>query len=83
MSTWIDENGLTIVGTVPANAAAEVRAYVQPYRGRMLAHLRVFVLDQQGVGRPTKKGIAIDPRDLPELARAVEALLVTSKSTSA
>jgi hypothetical protein len=77
--TYMDENGLEIVKTFAENGSSEVRAYVQSYEDRLLAHVRVFVRNKQGVGRPTPKGIALDVRDLPQLAEAVKALLIASK----
>jgi hypothetical protein len=79
---WVDENGLSILKVFSRHEKMEMRAYVQEHEGRPLAHLRLFARDKHGIGRPTKKGIAIETRDLPEFAEAVQALLVASGSSS-
>jgi hypothetical protein len=57
------------------NSKEEVKAYLDVYKGRKLAHLRVFVEGEDGVDHPTKKGLAVRVADLPKLRDAVEALL--------
>jgi hypothetical protein len=76
--SFIDENGLQIVSTLSANDRGEVRAYVQEFMGHELAHVRYFMRDKEGRARPTKKGIAVDVRELPRLAEAVDALLAAA-----
>jgi hypothetical protein len=76
--SFIDENGLRVVSTLSANERGELRAYVQEFNGRELAHVRQFMRDKQGRARPTKKGIAVDVRELPKLADAVDALLAAA-----
>jgi hypothetical protein len=58
----------------PKNAYEEVRAYLQEYKGQMLAHIRVFITDKNDIDHPTRKGIAVTLNDLPKLAEAVAAL---------
>jgi hypothetical protein len=76
--SFIDENGLRVVSTLAGNGRGEVRAYVQEFKGRELAHVRYFMRDKDGRARPTKKGIAVDVRELPKLAEAVDALLAAA-----
>jgi len=76
--TFVDENGLRVVSTLAENGRGELRAYVQEFNGRELAHVRHFMRDKEGRARPTKKGIAVDVRELPKLAEAVDALLAAA-----
>ena len=78
---YVDENGLEIVKVFGENGSKEFRAYIQSYDERLLAHVRVFARNKQGIARPTPKGIAVEIRDLPELAQAVEALLTTTSQS--
>ena len=70
-----------VVNVFVKNAFEEVRAYLQPYKGGQLAHIRVFTPDKNDVDRPTKKGIAVNVRDLPKLAVAVDALLAATEAS--
>ena len=70
-----------VVNVFAKNAFEEVRAYLQPYMGRQLAHIRVFSPDKNEIDRPTSKGIAVDIRDLPKLAQAVDALLAATEAS--
>jgi hypothetical protein len=74
-------NEMKVVHTFVKNAFEEVRAYLQPYKGGQLAHIRVFKPDKNDVDRPTKKGIALSIRDLPKLAQAVDALLAATEAS--
>jgi hypothetical protein len=77
--TWIDENGLQVAGSFSQTDKGEVRAYVQPFKGRELAHIRHFIRGKDGLARPTKKGIAVDVAELPKLADAIAALLAIAE----
>jgi hypothetical protein len=79
---YVDENGLEIVKVIAQTDATELRAYVQSYEGRLLAHVRLFVRNKQGMARPTGKGIALEPHELPSLGEAVKALAAASKAAS-
>ena len=72
--TWVDENGLSIAKAFSHNGSVEIRAYIQEFSGRELAHVRNFVRDKDGRFRPTKKGIAVDVSELPQLTDAIDAL---------
>jgi hypothetical protein len=65
---------MKVVHTFEKNSFDEVWAYLQPFRGNDLAHIRVFTLADDEM-RPKKQGIAINVRDLPKLAEAVAALV--------
>ena len=78
-TTTADE--MTVVHTFVKDAFEEVRAYLQPYKGSQLAHIRVFTPDKNDVDRPTKRGIAVNIRDLPKLAQAVDALLAATEAS--
>lgn len=56
---------------------AKVRAYVQVYRGKPLAHIREFVEPRDQPGAPliaTKAGITVALADLDQLRACVDAL---------
>jgi hypothetical protein len=72
---------MQVVNVFVKNAFEEVRAYLQPYKGGQLAHIRVFTPDKNDVDRPTRKGIALNIRDLPKLAQAVDALLAATEAS--
>ena len=72
--TWIDENGLRIAKAFSHNGTGEVRAYIQEFNGLELAHIRYFVRGKDGRFRPTRKGIAVDVGELPQLTDAIDAL---------
>jgi hypothetical protein len=72
-ATTADE--MKVVHTFEKNSFDEVWAYLQPFRGNDLAHIRVFTLGADDEMRPKKQGIAINVRDLPKLAEAVAALV--------
>jgi hypothetical protein len=72
---------MQVVNVFVKNAFEEVRAYLQPYKGGQLAHIPVFTPDKNDVDRPTKKGIALNIRDLPKLAQAVDALLAATEAS--
>jgi hypothetical protein len=76
-----DDDQMHVVNVFVKNAFEEVRAYLQPYKGGQLAHIRVFTPDKNDVDRPTKKGIALSIRDLPKLAQAVDALLAATEAS--
>ena len=74
-------NEMKVVHTFVKNAFEEVRAYLQPYKGGQLSHIRVFTPDKNDVDRLTKKGIALSIRDLPKLAQADDALLAATEAS--
>jgi hypothetical protein len=79
-NTWVDENGLHIAKAFSHNGTGEVRAYIQEYNGRELAHIRHFIRGKDGRARPTKKGIAVEVGELPQLADAIDALLAVAEA---
>ena len=70
-ATTADE--MKVVYTFVKNSFDEVWAYLQPFRGHDLAHIRVYTLGADDEMRPKKQGIAVNVRDLPKLAEAVAA----------
>jgi hypothetical protein len=66
---------MQVVHTFAKNAFDEVRAYLQPFKGHDLAHIRIFTLGDDDEMRFTEKGVAINVRDLPKLAEAVAGLV--------
>ena len=57
----------------------EVRAVLQPYRGKVWTHVRRYYPDSDGEMRPGK-GIGVPIDQLPQLHAAVGALMEASKS---
>ena len=68
-------DGMKVVHTFEKNSFDEVRAYLQPFKGNDLSHIRVFTLGADDEMLPKKQGIAVNVRDLPKLAEAVAALV--------
>jgi hypothetical protein len=66
---------LQVVNVFAKNAFDEVWAYLQPFKGHDLAHIRVFTLGDDDEMYPRKQGITVNVRDLPKLAEAVAALV--------
>lgn len=58
----------------PSGERGEVRAYLQPFKGELLAHLRRFERRANGVYQPTRKGLAVRPHELTELVIAAAML---------
>jgi hypothetical protein len=48
-----------------------IRVELSEYEGHPLINIRVWQTGSDGIDRPTKQGIALAIRKLPELARAV------------
>jgi hypothetical protein len=72
-----------IVYTFPKNAHEEVRAFLATFHGHRLAHIRVFRAGDDDVDYPTRKGIALRTADLPNLKKAVDALLAATEDETA
>jgi hypothetical protein len=64
-------DGNVVIGSFKRNAAEEVRAQINTYRGRTYADLRVFYLSDSGEYLPTKKGIAISTDQVADLEKLV------------
>ena len=63
-----------IIDSFRKNNHEEVRAFFNEYHGREMAHVRVFQT-AEALEYPTRKGIAVQVRQLPELKRLVDALV--------
>lgn len=55
----------------PRTSAEHVRVDLSEYEGHPLISVRVWQTGSDGIDRPSKKGIALSIRRLPELARAI------------
>jgi hypothetical protein len=66
---------MRVVNAFAKSMFDEVWAYIQPFKGRDLAHIRVFTLGEDDEMHPTKRGITVGVSDLPKLAEAVAALV--------
>lgn len=54
------------------NALEEVRAQITEYRGHQLIDIRVWLKGREGRdARPTRKGIALEVEQFPDLKQAV------------
>lgn len=60
------------------NSREEVRASFSSFKGTDYVDLRVFAANAQGETVPTRKGLTVSRAMLPELGRAVAALLAAS-----
>lgn len=61
-----------VVDVFRKNTVEEVRACLQRYRGHRLIDLRVYYHHREGAEpAPTKKGLTLSVRLLPQLKRAV------------
>jgi Transcriptional Coactivator p15 (PC4) len=65
------------------NRREEVRASLDVFKGRDVADIRVYVADENGEPRPTKKGICIRVDDLPRLRESVESLIAAVEAEAA
>ena len=72
-TTTADE--MTVVFKFIKNSFDEVWAYLQPFKGELRAHVRIFTTRDEEEMIPTKKGISVSLKDLPKLADAVTALV--------
>ena len=70
---------MTVVHTFVKNSFDEVWTYLQPYQGKLRAHVRIFKTGDDDNMIPTKKGISVGLKDLPKLVEAVTALVDAAK----
>jgi hypothetical protein len=68
-----------VVHTFVKNSFEEVWTYLQPYKGTLCAHVRVFSTGDDDTMYPTRKGITVKLSDVPKLAEAVTALAMAVK----
>ena len=64
-----------VVHSWPKNSREEVRGTLREFKGLKLADVRVYAADDKDVDRPTRKGIAVQTRDLLKLRATVDALI--------
>lgn len=65
------------VSRFPVNDRSEIRAYLQSWEGKMLAHIRRWDTPKNGGDAyPSNKGLAVDPAHLQELLKSVALLMV-------
>jgi hypothetical protein len=72
-------DGMNVVHTFVKNSFDEVWTYLQPFRGKQFAHVRIFTTGDDDKMRPTKKGITVSLNDVPKLAEALTALAAAVK----
>lgn len=71
----IGDDSPPIVYRFAKNRFHEMRAYLQPYKGTVLADGRLWIENNDRVVVPTRMGLSVTPELLPELTRAVDALV--------
>jgi Transcriptional Coactivator p15 (PC4) len=57
-----------------------IHIILKEFEGRVIADLRVYFTDRKGITQPSKKGLALQVRKLPELLKAIES--ATAKATA-
>lgn len=70
--TIFDPTTTTI--TLPKNSREEIRVSLEHYMGRDLVNLRVWFRSDDGVMRPTKKGVALRAEFLSQVLEALHHL---------
>lgn len=73
---------MEVVHTFAKNRFDEVWTYLQPYRSRELAHIRVMTLGDDDEMHFTARGISINIKYLPQLQEAVTALVAAVEARS-
>jgi hypothetical protein len=76
-------NEMQIVHVFVKNAFDEVWAYLQPFKGHDLAHIRVFSSGDNDEMHPTKQGLALRVEDLAKLGDAVASLIAAVEGRGA
>lgn len=67
------DDAYDLMGAVRKNAAEEVRVALSEFRGSPLVDVRIFCdVDGQAERQPTKKGVALNVRALPDLIEALQ-----------
>ena len=64
-----------ILASFPRTNGSEVRLMRKQYRGKVLVDLRLYWLNKSGEWQATRKGATLKPEELPELIRALSALV--------
>jgi len=68
------------VGKFFKNRAHDIVAVtLSTFNGRNVVDVRQFFTNKQGIDCPTAKGVAMDVRKLPELARAIRRAVVKAQ----
>ena len=69
-----------LLSTLPKNNFEEVRAALTEYKGTQLFDLRVYT-NKQGEPEkvPTKKGISVNVKMLPDLAKVISAACLEAR----
>ena len=62
------------------NRSEHVRVELSEYEGHPLINVRVWETGSDGIDRPTKKGIALGIRKLPELASSLAKALIEARN---
>lgn len=76
-------NSDQVVHRFRKSSREEVVAALSSFKGLDGADVRVFVLDENGNGRPTPKGVWIRVEQLPHLLAAVSALIAAAERRQA
>ena len=61
------------VGTIEKSQTTEVKVSAKRYQGKLSVDIRLWALDGgKGEMIPTKKGIAVDPSQIPQLIELLQ-----------
>ncbi|HEX7122104.1 MAG TPA: PC4/YdbC family ssDNA-binding protein [Gemmatimonadaceae bacterium] len=63
-----------VVSEFPIDEGHVVRAFLHSYRGQPMLSLRKFYSGRDGALRPTRNGLTLGTRNLPQIEDAVRAL---------
>jgi hypothetical protein len=77
----MDKESTDIIYSFRKNRREEVRAFFNEFHGREMAHIRVYET-AEGLEFPTRKGIAVQVRQLLQLKQAVDALVAAREGSS-
>jgi hypothetical protein len=60
-----------LIATIKKNATEEIPISLTRYRGYELLDVRIYFEDDQGIWRPTKRGLTVRLEMLPDLLKAL------------
>lgn len=60
------------IASIPKNSRETIHVHLGPYNGHELAHVRVWVIGNDGKPIPTRAGLAFKVALLPDIIAALE-----------
>lgn len=70
--------GSIIIAEWPLNSRDRLRVLIKEYNGADLVSVRKWFTADDGTLRPSKQGVAIKPKHLPQLSDAIAKALTTA-----